>query len=376
MRYDYIFCGFGLSTLLLLEELHSQKLLTEKNILILEMQTSFREQTWCFWEQGSGKWDNLLSGQWHSGIFKDETTSKEILGRLSYKSIDAKTLRNYVTDLLVPYSCDFKNEEVLDWSDRGNEVSVQTSHQTYIARYFFNSAYQQANESLQSPVLLQHFVGWFVECAADVFNPDQAIIMDFSVPQNGNTRFMYVLPFSKNTALVEYTLFSPALIPPAEYGAAIQDYLHQQGIADYQVTKKEKGVIPMTCHPFWKKNTKNVLHIGTGGGWTKASSGYTFTNASKFSRSIGQLLKQDKADFRHFHQANRFGWYDRLFIDVLYNENWVGKRLFRSLFMRTKSDDVMRFLNEESTLTQDMGIIWACPKLPFLRALINVVFKK
>jgi lycopene beta-cyclase len=31
----------------------------------------------------------------------------------------------------------------------------------------------------------------------------------------------------------------------------------------------------MTCYPL-EKNTQRVLNIGTAGGWTKASTGYTF----------------------------------------------------------------------------------------------------
>ena len=37
----------------------------------------------------------------------------------------------------------------------------------------------------------------------------------------------------------------------------------------------------MTSFKFWKLNTSRVLNIGTAGGWTKASTGYTFRNASK-----------------------------------------------------------------------------------------------
>ena len=89
---------------------------------------------------------------------------------------------------------------------------------------------------------------------------------------------MYVLPFSKTQALVEYTLFSAELLKDEEYEAAIKDYLLQLGVKDYKITEKEQGSIPMTAYPFWKHNSSNILHIGTSGGWTKASTGFTFKN--------------------------------------------------------------------------------------------------
>ena len=57
-------------------------------------------------------------------------------------------------------------------------------------------------------VLQQHFIGWFIKTKVDTFDDTTATFMDFSVPQKGNTRFMYVLPMDKQTALFEYTLFS------------------------------------------------------------------------------------------------------------------------------------------------------------------------
>ena len=55
------------------------------------------------------------------------------------------------------------------------------------------------------PVLQQHFMGWFIKRKRHIFDDSVATFMDFNLPQNGNTRFMYVLPIDKKTALFEYT---------------------------------------------------------------------------------------------------------------------------------------------------------------------------
>ena len=81
--------------------------------------------------------------------------------------------------------------------------------------------------------------------------------MDFTVAQKGNTRFMYVLPYAKNEALFEYTLFSKELLPYDHYKSEIEKYLKDKNITDYEIIEKEQGSIPMTSYKFWKNNSKN-----------------------------------------------------------------------------------------------------------------------
>lgn len=374
MTYDYIFCGFGLSTMLVLEELEAQNLLEGKRLLLLEKEAMHNDKMWCFWEKGPGKWDVILSGKWTKGCVGDEDRRKEILDGFTYKCISAADLRNHTLQKLQTHSSQFKQEQVMRWIDHGKEVSVYTQQQTYTARYFFNSAYTP-NSLSGSRLLLQHFEGWHIKTKRPLFNATEATIMDFSVPQKHNTRFMYLLPFSEDTALVEYTLFSPALLPEKEYGQEIARYLNRLGITEFEVTGTEAGIIPMTGHPFWKSNTRNVLHIGTAGGWTKASTGYTFANATKMAQKLAEILKHDAVDFRKFYTQNRFNWYDRIFVEVLYADNSIGKQLLTSLFFKTKSNEMMRFLKDETNLKEEFSIVSSCPKRPFLAALARLIKK-
>lgn len=368
--YDYIFCGMGLSALLTLEALSEKKLLDNKKILILDRQEPL-QKTWCFWEKGTGKWDSILRHSWKKGFFTDQKNKKEILGGFTYKCLDSDIFKQHILKKLnnIP-GLVFQAETVINWRDDGTIVTVETESQTYQGRVLFNSGFQHPTDFGNHKVLLQHFEGWFIESEQLPFDPEEIWVMDFSVPQKNNTRFVYVLPFSKNTALVEYTLFSADLLEKEEYEHQIRNYLQKHGITDFKIVKKESGIIPMTSFPFWNKNTKNVLHIGTAGGWTKAATGYTFNNASKLSEKLALWLANGKSDFRNFHQTSRFNWYDKLLIEVLYRNNALGKKLFTNLFKRTKPGQVMAFLQQETTILTELKIIWACPTWPFLKALI------
>jgi lycopene beta-cyclase len=74
----------------------------------------------------------------------------------------------------------------------------------------------------------------------------------------------------------------------------------------------------MTCYPFWNKTTKRVLNIGTAGGWTKASTGYTFKTLTR-SHPSWSFLQQDRV--KEFHTKTKFWFYDLLLLNILDKTN-------------------------------------------------------
>jgi lycopene beta-cyclase len=270
----------------------------------------------------------------------------------------------------------FINQKVIDFKELGNHCVVKTEVENYSCNQVFNSIFNPELVKKQSkyPFLHQHFIGWFIKSKEAVFNPDCATFMDFSVEQKGNTRFMYVLPTSETEALLEYTLFSKELLPKEEYETEIQNYIQKQGITNYEIIEKEQGNIPMTCYPFWKHNSKNIINIGSAGGWTKASTGYTFKNATKKSKALVQFLSEE-TDLRKFHKTNKFWFYDLLLLDILDNKNELGSSIFSSMFREGNSTVIFKFLDEETTFWEDLQVIWKCPKGLFIQALISRIFR-
>jgi lycopene beta-cyclase len=263
---------------------------------------------------------------------------------------------------------------VIDINEVLTHIYVATETDSYTCDKLFNSVYRKSEVESQTkyPVLQQHFIGWFIKSEEAVFNPEQATFMDFSVEQKGNTRFMYVLPTSKTEALLEYTLFSRQLLEKGEYEQEIQKYIQKLGISKYEIIEKEQGSIPMSCYPFWKKNTKRVLNIGTAGGWTKASTGYTFKNSDKKSTQLTAFLQTDR-DLKKFHQKTKFWFYDLLLLDILDRHNELGASLFSSMFKKGDSTLIFKFLDEETSLLEDIQVMLKCPRMPFIKALIRSI---
>jgi lycopene beta-cyclase len=386
-HYDYIFTGVGLSALMTVYRMVVSGNFRDKTILLIdENPKQTNDRTWCFWEQLDGnpgaselaqQFDSIVSASWSSALFSDATFRRNLdLKPYRYKMIRGLDFYHFVFDAISKETnTTFINQKVLGFSDAGNTVTVKTKSDTFSCNKLFNSIYNPESVLNQTkyPVLQQHFIGWFVKTRELVFNPHQATFMDFSVEQKGNTRFMYVLPFSETEALVEYTLFSKDLLAENEYENAIRDYLEKLGITHYEIVEKERGSIPMTSYKFWKKNTKNILHIGSAGGWTKASTGYTFKNAMKKSMALVNFLQQE-TDLRKFHETNRFWYYDVLLLDILSGHNERGHEIFSALFKSGKVALIFRFLDEETALSEDLQVILKCPKWLFGNAFFKRIF--
>lgn len=355
-------------------EMIVSKQFEDKTILLLdENPKKSNDRTWCFWDEKDA-FSKITTKKWNSAWFADEHFKRDLeLIPYQYKMIRGLDFYNLVFDLIAQHNnIHFLNQKVIDFQELGMHCVVKTESQSFTCNQIFNSIYtpELVKKKSQYPLLQQHFVGWFIKSKEAVFNTDQVTFMDFSVEQRGNTRFMYVLPTSSTEALLEYTLFSADVLPKEEYETEIQKYIHQLGITEYEIVEKEQGNIPMTSYPFWQHNTKNIINIGSVGGWTKASTGYTFKNTLKKSKQLIAFLSFEN-DFRKFHKKDKFWFYDLLFIDVLYQRNDLGSRVFSSLFKKGNPTLIFKFLDEETSFSEDLQVMLKCPKWPFIKALFQ-----
>ena len=378
-QYDYIFTGTGLSTLMTVYKMVLSKKFQTKRILLLdENAKQTNDRTWCFWDQKETVWETSISKKWDSVVFANTNFQMDLdIHPYQYHKIQGLDFYNQVLNLIAKQkNIDFVQEKVLEIEESDSIVLVKTESQSFSCTTLFNSIYNPSLAANQAkyPLLQQHFLGWFIQTETPVFNSEQATFMDFSVEQKGNTRFMYVLPTSPTEALLEYTLFSKELLSKEEYEAEIEKYLQQLEISQYTILEKEVGTIPMTCYPFWKHNTKNVINIGTAGGWTKASTGFTFKNADKKSSELVSFM-ETQTDGRKFHSKTKFWWYDLLLLDILNQKNETGSAIFSALFEKGNAPLILKFLDEETSFWEDLQVIWKCPKGLFINALLKRLFR-
>lgn len=371
-QYDYIIIGGGASGLLLADALGSDPFFKNMRIALFEKEAQKgNDRTWCFWEPGAGVFDSLVYKKWSVLRFRGPDFDHRIpMQRYTYKMLRGSDFYAEYHSRIARYpNIEVRFEAVASLTESEDAALVSTAEGDYSAPRVFSSVSFLPSASLMQPypLLQQHFLGWFVRTDKAVFDPEAATFMDFSIPQKGNTRFMYILPFSPTEALVEYTLFSETLLEQSEYEAALKTYIKTDlGCEKYEILEVERGSIPMTVNKFDKADSAHITHIGIAGGWAKPSTGYTFWNTSQKVPKLVQALKKDKS--LQMGQKSKFWYYDRLMLDVLMRENDKGCELFLSLFQRLNPEVILKFLNEETSFAEDFRIINASPKDMFIRA--------
>lgn len=374
--YDFVFVGSGAAGLLCAYRMSQDPYFDQKRILLIDKDAkNIHDRTWCFWENGPGEWDQILSKQWSNIIFKSNIFNKKIpLENYSYKMIRSGDFyRSILEGLKNKKNFEFLNDDIIAVHDEKNQVKIECKNITVSCKKVLNSIFNplMLHQNNSFPYLKQHFIGWFIETEDELFSADSATFMDFTVEQKGNTRFMYILPFSKNEALIEYTLFSADLLRDETYEIEIAEYIKQLGITRYKITEKEQGNIPMTCYPFEKNNSVNIMNIGSAGGWTKPSTGFTFKRITEYSQNLIDFLKLND-DLRQFSVKSRHWYYDLIFIDVLWRDNSKGAEVFSSIFSKNRIQDVLSFLDEKSSFWAELKIMYrTSPRWLFTKSALN-----
>lgn len=374
--FTYAIIGGGLAGLQLANALLENQLLENYSLLIVE--PSLKDQndkTWSFWEKGKGKWDSLICDHWETALFTGKKAPRSLsLTPYSYKCIQSIDFYKAIIPKLIAHqNVVWKKAKPLQIKKNQQYEIRLDNEESYLAEMVFDSRTNETYQNSKYPYVLQHFKGWIIDSPKAYFNPDSFSIMDFSINYQNQCCFTYVLPFSENKALVEFTFFSRELVHENVYDEMIQAYLKKNKILEYTIQETEKGVIPMSAYPFEKENCKNYLKIGTAGGWVKASSGYSFKNTEKKVAQIIQNLKQKRA-LNHRLVSKRHKWYDDIMLRLLAYENEIGNQIFIEMFNKNDIQSVFAFLDEESSFWEELKLINRFSKRPFLRALQNKYF--
>lgn len=372
-HYDIAIIGAGAAGLQLALAMRDEVFFSNKRIIILEKSGKDQnDRTWCFWEQNEGKWDHLLRHSWAKADFYTSAHSRQLeLLPFRYKMLRSIDFYQYAKEQISksPHF-HWQNEEVQS-VNQGEKLSIIGKSGKYRADYVFDSRIPEDffNPNDKYTKLLQHFKGWVVRFSEDVFDPERFTMMDFRLLWPDSTSFTYVLPLSKREALIEFTLFSSELLQKEDYDKMLQKYLSEiLQLKDFEIIEVEQGIIPMSDFPFHHYSKGRHIRIGTGGGWVKPSSGYSFKNCERYSQKIVSNMITGRAINEGLFPA-KYRFYDAIFLDVLHRQNELGPQLFESMYLKNSVQSIFHFLDNQSSLSDDLKIIAGFPKGPFLRAL-------
>lgn len=369
----YLFAGAGASATLLLMSLEQRGLLKDKNIVLLDPDMkSKNDKAYCFWSHPEAplavRCRHLISHEWNR--LRVNRMSPMSLGAERYYHIASINLYKELQRIVDENGLTRVRESVINIETTGESVCVTTDQNTWVANTVFDSRPPKYRPtSTNQEHLLQSFIGLVVETETSTANLGCIDLMDFEVEQQGATQFVYVLPFSHNKMLVELTRFGKLAITEAEAMPVLDRYITEQ-IGEYKVVDNERGVIPMSNAHLDVVPIPNVIALGGRAGAVKPSTGYAFKNMFLHAENLADSL-QSGSKPAEISRPSRYKFYDSLLLKILSQQPELGKHIFQKLFQKNKATDVLSFLDEKTTLSQDIRLFASLPIIPFLQAALS-----
>lgn len=342
-------------------------------------------RTWCSWGVEEGPFAAVVSARWRHVAVVDARGRRvdADLAPMTYTLIRSEDFETAVGARLDAAPDVRRLAATVDTVTDAGDGAVVRGHDAtgapveVRARWVFDSRPIRPTHPPQGgrTHLLQHFLGWRVRTSADAFHPATATLMDFRTAQPaGGVSFGYVLPTSPREALVEYTEFSRTLLGDAGYSANLRGYLHGAlGVGAHEVLGRERGVIPMTDATFPVRAGRAVLRIGTAGGATRPSTGYTFAAVQRQVDAIAAALAAGREPVPPPAHRSRHLWMDGVLLEALDAGRVRGADLFPRLFQRNHPAAVLRFLGGTSTLREDLALMRSAPLVPMAATALSRV---
>ncbi|MEK9874439.1 MAG: lycopene cyclase family protein [Pelagibacteraceae bacterium] len=353
-EFDYIIIGGGCAGLSLAYELDLYKKLENKTLAIVEPRKSYeRDKTWSFWKVIDHNFEDCVIKNWKDFSINLPKKTKFIkCEKTPYQSINSGLFYKKITNKL-------RLNKNIQFFKNVNEINMENG-------FIFNSV-STANHSKNQ--LWQHFMGYEIETSKNFFDQEIFNLMDFNCEQKDAVHFFYTLPFSKTKALVETTWLSNLNKNELlNYEEQLKDYIaNNLNIKKYKITYSEKGAIPL----FQQKNIKRVneIYIGSAGGMTRLSTGYTFLNIQEQSKYIRENIENIE-NIEIFKIDKKYDFLDNVFLNVLSNHPDKMPNIFFKLF-ETSPKNIINFLSNKSSFIEDLSIILKMPKLLFLKNLFR-----
>ena len=349
-EFDYIILGGGCAGLSLAYELDINKKLNDKTLAIVETRDEYkRDKTWSFWKVTDHNFDDCVIKSWNNFSINSKLGSHEIINKeYPYQTIDSGLFYKKVLN-------EIKQNKNIQFFKNTDQINLDNS-------FIFNSIPSKEDYKAN---LWQHFKGIEIETQKDIFDDEIFNLMDFDCDQRDNVHFFYTLPFSKNKALIETTWLSKMDDKTLnDYDIQLEKYIKETlKIKNYKINYQEEGAIPLFYPPI--NSEKNKINIGSAGGMTRLSTGYTFLNIQDHSKYISNNIEKIQ-NMKAYHIGKKYEFLDNIFLNVLKNNPDKMQKIFLNMF-KASSKTVIKFLSNKSNIFDDLAIILKMPKWIFIK---------
>lgn len=209
---------------------------------------------------------------------------------------------------------------------------------------------------------------------------ERPIIMDATIEQIDGYRFLYTLPFTPDTMLIEDTYYSDRPhLAPGTITPRIAHYAFGRGWRIAEVLREESGVLPVAMggdfEAYWRSGGDGIAKAGMRGGFFHPTTGYSLADAVRIAaRIVEQRDLSGQALHAFLYDEARNAWRQRSFYRLL------NRMLFRAAhppqrwkvfdhFYRKDRALIRRFYGGRSQLGDKARLLTGRPPVPIGRAL-------
>ena len=375
------------------------------------------DRTWCVWDDGVNALESCVHRAWHR-VAVETVDGRRVtleLGRSRYVMVRSSAVYAAADLAAQRLGAERRTVAVQSIEQDGEAARLSLADGGAVrARWVFDSR-PTAPERPARTAWWQHFRGWVVqfdEIAGEPgpLTPELPMLMDFSVPQSPRSvSFGYVLPDDAHRGLVEYTVFSrDRWIDPSKTGDADADDGDNDGGGDgdgvsgdggrpgaqagggaggarydaelrayldrrwpgrgYRVVEVEDGAIPMSDAYYPQQVGRRILRLGTAGGSTRPSTGYTFATLQRQVAVVAKRLIDGVDPVPPQPHSARHTWMDAVLLRALDEGLVDGAQLFSTMLTANPPARVVDFLDGRSSLAEDVALMRSLPFTPMLRA--------
>ncbi len=356
--------GAGLSGLSVARELITHDPQVKVTLFDTRTRLPHPARTFCFFRPQEYPSSDIPSFSWNTVMFRGASFERRIdVSNSPYTMIRGD---------------DFFSSTLADLESKGVEIRWGCSNVALSENAIhvdghtntFDAVVDAAFEATTAHAILwQSFAGVWVTSERGMFDPSTAILMDIHESSaEAPVSFLYILPTSERTALVEHTTFSPSPMTQAYHLERCFEWLTRNHSGRLQNGATEYGAIPMGLR---HSLSNKICSVGSNAGAIRPATGYAFIRVQEQARQVARRIIGHGAQLNTPYPR----WLtsaDSLFLTALRNTPQRGRQIMEQLLSRARGDSLVAFLSGEVTLQDALSVWLSVPKCTMIRSLLRV----
>jgi lycopene beta-cyclase len=206
------------------------------------------------------------------------------------------------------------------------------------------------------------------------------ILMDATVEQRDGYRFMYTLPLTESSALIEDTRYSDSpLLDCDELRGEIEQYAASKGWRINELEREEQGILPIVIsgdiQAFWREGIPEVPRSGLSAALYHPTTGYSLPEAVRLADAVCELDELHSAQlFEYIRSYSVAKWRRDGFFRLLNRMMFLAAeptQRYRVIkrFYHLPQPLIERFYAGRLTLLDRIRLLTGTPPVPIGRAL-------